>query len=150
MTTAAFQAPRSAPVLRPPQLRTVQFIASQPDYLDVFSPSGARDLPRADRWTAAVAAASVECLLGSRPVSQLARLLAPTVYDALAARIPFTNRLRGKAHPAVRPIATHVYPVAPGVFEGSCTVHDGERYRAAAMRVIDHRGRWKVVSLEVG
>lgn len=38
----------------------------------------------------------------------------------------------------------------PGTFEAACTVHDGQRYRAAALRVIDHRGRWKVVSLEVG
>lgn len=105
----------------------------------------------------ALAVASVEALVGRRSVAQLARWLAPGVYEALRARTGATLRAAGSAPtgPAgagrmavVR--ALRVCPVDAHVLEAAAVVDDGRRVRAVALRLETHRRAWRVTALEIG
>lgn len=111
----------------------------------------AGDPPEAAAWATQAARASVECLLGLRPSHQLVRWLAPPVYDALVSRVAVTARKKYLARPyTVRVREAIVSEIDARTREASCTVFDGERFRACAMRLREHRGRWLIVALEIG
>lgn len=114
-------------------------------------PAPPQDLPEAGTWASQLARASIECLLGLRPTHQLTRWLAPPVHEALVSRTTanaHTPRPRG-GH-TVRVRQAIVSEVDDRTREVSCTVFDGSRFRACAMRMREHRGRWLVVALEIG
>ncbi len=128
----------------------------------------ATELPDPTAVCCAVAHAAVEALHGTRPVQQLARLVAPQVYEQLAQRARVqqqvdrvngvTPRPRAGAAGAakVRPRAStrivnaRIMRVSPIAAEASIVLQDGARARAAALRVEEFRGRWRVSALQLG
>jgi len=99
-----------------------------------------------------LALASVESLVGRRPVAQLARWLTPGVFDALSARATVSARVLGPRAGArgvtVRQVTT--CRVDERVVEASAVVDDGLRVRALALRLEAHRRSWRVTALEIG
>jgi len=113
--------------------------------------TGPRPLPDAAQWSAAVAQTAVEGLLGLRPINQLSRWLATPVFQALARRAGLAQRVAGQARTSsVRIRSVVLSDVDDSRKEASVTLHDGTRFRAAALRVELHRGRWLVTALEIG
>jgi hypothetical protein len=102
-------------------------------------------------WCGAIVRAAVEALTGSRPTAQLGRWLTADLYDELARRAGLTMRIKGR--PMVRRQAVvrrvHVCRLGALVAEAAVVVHDGERVRAAAVRVEAHRGRWRATALDI-
>lgn len=107
----------------------------------------------------AVAHAAIESLRGIRPLTQLARSVSPEIFDALYARAQVraaARRLTGAAPTGQerqlrsRVRRARVVRIAPGIAEATVVVDDVDRVRAAAVRVEEHRGRWRVVVLEIG
>lgn len=105
-----------------------------------------------ERWAGALAVATTEVLVGSRPPQQLSRWYAQEVYAAIVRRAGLAVRLHGR--PARR---VHAHLVAlrscttpSGSHEVSAAVHDGTRVRAVALRVAPFGGRWRVDALVVG
>ncbi|WP_127573953.1 Rv3235 family protein [Georgenia faecalis] len=109
-------------------------------------------LPEPGPWAGALVRAAVEVLVGSRPAAQLARWCTAELYDSLARRAGLAVRILGR--PAVvhqaRVQRVLVCPVRPDVYEAAVVVHDGNRVRAAAVRLEAHRGRWRATALEIG
>lgn len=114
----------------------------------------------------AVAHAAVDAFHGTRPLSQLARLVSPGVYDQLSARARAqqeVNKVNGVAVPSraraqsgratratTRVLRARVLRVSPVAAEATVVVLDGSRVRAAALRVEEFRGRWRVSVLQIG
>lgn len=110
-----------------------------------------KPLPDPSQWAAAVTQSAVEGLLGLRPVNQLSRWLAGPVYDQLTRRAGLALRVCGPSRsPGVRIRSVVVSPVDDVSREVSVTLHDGTRFRAAAMRLERYHGRWLVTALEIG
>ncbi|WP_129339804.1 Rv3235 family protein [Cellulomonas endophytica] len=114
-------------------------------------------VPEADpaRTAGTLARAVVEVLAGTRPVAQLARWLAPGVYEELRVRTGLTLGVAGRGpvtsagtRPAVRRV--RVVPVDERSVEATVVVDQGTRVRAAALRLDAHRGQWRVTALELG
>lgn len=108
--------------------------------------------PAADRLAGAVARHAVEALLGARSPAQLARWLAPALYEALSRRVGLAARLQGRpprvSHVTVR--ATSGSSPVPYAREVTVVLHHDGRSRAAAVRLETFRGRWRAVALEIG
>lgn len=111
----------------------------------------------AHRWALTFGQASVEAILGDRPVHQLLRWATPPVYRELAyrARVVAQATLRqsgghGQCRPAVRPQVRQVRLcfVDAGVAEAALTVQYGPRVRAVAARLQHDGGRWVCTALE--
>ena len=104
----------------------------------------------------AVARAAMESLRGVRPLSQLVRSVSPEVFDALHAR--YQVREQARSRPGAPPVsqsrarvrAARIIRLGPSAAEASVVIDDADRVRAAALRVEEHRGRWRVVVLEIG
>ncbi|MEE6273419.1 Rv3235 family protein [Georgenia wangjunii] len=109
-------------------------------------------LPDPAPWAGSLVRAAVEVLVGTRPVSQLTRWLSADLYEALARRAGLAVRILGRPSTArqARIQHVHVCVVRPDVCEASVVVHDGQRVRAAAVRLEVHRGRWRATALEIG
>lgn len=104
--------------------------------------------PRREAGTLVCAAA--EALLGLRPAEQLARWTTPELFDALVRRAGLARRILGsgpRTHPVVRSV--HLEATASGACEAAVMLHDGERTRAAAARLVVRRGRWVLDRLEI-
>ncbi len=126
------------------------------------------ELPDPTAVCCAVAHAAVEALHGARSVQQLARLVSPHVYEQLAQRARVqqqVDRVNGvaprsragsagaaKARPraSTRIVNARVLRVSPVAAEASIVLQDGPRARAAALRVEEFRGRWRVSALQIG
>ncbi|MDD9207667.1 Rv3235 family protein [Georgenia sp. 10Sc9-8] len=114
--------------------------------------TGTEELPAPGPWAAALVRSAVETLLGARPAAQLARWLSLELYERLARRAGLAVRVQGRPR-AARPTTirrVHVCPVREGVVEATVVLHDGQRVRAAAVRLEAHRGRWRATALEIG
>lgn len=120
----------------------------------VVAPATRREV---HRWALAFGQASVEAVLGDRPVSQLLRWTTPAVHRELAyrARVVAQATLRqagghGQRRPAVRPQVrqARICFVDAGVAEVALTVQYGARVRALAARVELTDGRWLCSVLE--
>lgn len=103
-------------------------------------------------WSGSLVRAAVEALTGSRPVAQLARWLTADIYDSLARRAGLAVRIKGRPTLVRQAVVrrVHLCPISPLAAEASVVVHDGERVRAAAVRIEAHRGRWRATALEIG
>ncbi|MBE1877375.1 Rv3235 family protein [Myceligenerans pegani] len=112
------------------------------------------ELPDPTALVCRVARAAIEVLRGERPASQLARWTTAQVYDQLVARERLLSGTRaGRPRPvAPRVGVRRVRLVRLGTASAEATVvlHDGERVRAAAVRLEGRRGTWKVTCLELG
>ena len=104
----------------------------------------------------AVAHAATEILRGVRPLAQLVRSVSPEVHDQLEALARVRSAARGRRGSPPTPQSrsrvrrARVVRVAPGAAEATVIIDDVDRVRAAALRVELHRGRWRVVVLEIG
>lgn len=100
-----------------------------------------------------VCQATAETLLGLRPVSQLRRWLDIEVYSKVQERAEIMARHRVGAMVQPRPLAfrsERTCQAAPGSWEVAVVFSDELRTRACAMRLQAHRGRWRVVAMELG
>ncbi|MCR6647975.1 MAG: Rv3235 family protein [Cellulomonas sp.] len=99
-----------------------------------------------------LALASIESLVGRRPVAQLARWLTPGVYDALHARATASARVLGPRTGGRAVVVRNVRTcrLDERVVEASAVVDDGIRVRALALRLEAHRQSWRVTALEIG
>ncbi|WP_372594891.1 Rv3235 family protein [Actinotalea sp.] len=128
-------------------------------------------LPDPVQLCGAVALAAVEVLAGTRPLAQLTRWVTPGLLDQLAGRqrllapararraaevAAAANRAgpRPSAPPApaarARVRSVRVSRLGPTVAEGTVVLHDGDRVRAAAVRLEVHRRSWRVSVLQIG
>lgn len=104
----------------------------------------------------AVAHAATEALRGIRPLNQLARSVSPEVFDQLHARAQVRAAARNRRGAPPTPQSrsrvrrARTIRISPTVAEASVVIDDVDRVRAAALRVEEHRGRWRVVVLELG
>ena len=112
----------------------------------------AQPLPEPAPWAGAVVLGAVEALVGLRPPSQLARLLAPELYGPLARRARLAERVVGRPAHARRTQVrrVRVCRIDALTVEAAVVVHDGARVRGAAVRLEAHRGRWRATALEIG
>ena len=117
----------------------------------------AADSAQSQRQVVAVARvvcqATAETLVGLRPVTQLRRWLEAEVYHKVQQRAAIMARHR--AGLAVQPRTLHfrserACQPRPGCWEVSVVFSDELRARACAMRLEAHRGRWRVVAMELG
>jgi hypothetical protein len=92
--------------------------------------------------------ATVEAMRGGRPLAQLVRWVTPELYENLADLLP-TTRTTGPRRRA-RILSVHCCEVSPLVAEVTVVVHDGTRVRAAAVRLEEHRGRWRATLMQIG
>lgn len=98
-----------------------------------------------------IAQAAAEVLAGIRPVAQLTRWVTPEVFGALATRAAIVVRQRGRgAAPRVTVRRVRVCRLSQLVAEASVVLDDGDRVRAAAIRLESHRGYWRATVLEIG
>lgn len=117
------------------------------------SPTRRRELAT---WARTFAQASVEIVLGDRPVSQLVRWTTPHVHRDLAHRARVvaqaTVRQGAARRDAIRPQVGPVRLcfVRADAAEASFTVRYGARHRALAARLEERAGRWECVALEFG
>ncbi|MCB7137233.1 Rv3235 family protein [Cellulosimicrobium marinum] len=102
----------------------------------------------------AVVRAAIEVTRGERTVQQLARWVTPEIYDAIARRARLELDTPGGTPTAIRPVTVRrarVMRIGAGAAEATVVVDDGSgRVRAAAARVEERRGTWRVVALEIG
>lgn len=108
--------------------------------------TAADELPDPRRWTARLAQSALECLHGRRPLQQLVRWTAESVYRDLSRRAVALEEA-----PAVRPRirALRVCRVTPGVAEASVVVQVGEVARAVAVRLEADDGRWLCTAFDI-
>jgi hypothetical protein len=105
-------------------------------------------LPDPAEVARAIVVAAVEVLGGARPPSQLVRWLTPELHEHLTVE-------RAALGPHVEPVGrararrATVCRLAPEVAEATVVVHDGQKVRAAAIRLEVHRRRWRATVLEI-
>ncbi len=121
-------------------------------------------LPDPVQLCGAVALAAVEALSGTRPLAQLTRWVTPALLEQLGARFRLLGPAlaqhaaqvaAGNAGPSVpvtraRVRSVRIARIGTTVAEGSVVLHDGERVRAAALRLEVHRQHWRVSVLQIG
>lgn len=91
--------------------------------------------------------AAQEALTGARPLAQLTRWVTPELYGRLADALPSTRTTSGRRATV---LSVRAVPVSPTAAEVTVVLHDGQRVRAAATRVEEHRGRWRATALDIG
>jgi hypothetical protein len=137
---------------RPPELGSPAAVSRvRPVTRDTGAAPAEGPLPDPTRTCCAVVQAAVEGLRGARPLAQLVRWVTPEVYDGLALRARLvqsaaTAPSSGRA--GIRRV--RVFRIGDGAAEATVVVDDGPRVRAVAVRVEEHRGRWRATALEIG
>jgi hypothetical protein len=106
--------------------------------------TAAAQLPPAARAARVFATALVEVLTGRRPIGQLRRHTAPTVFAGLVNRVP-----AGWTTPA-HLMSVRLCQPADGIVEVSATIRSGARVRAIAFRIEGVDERWRVTALDIG
>lgn len=166
--TRGVPAPPRAAVPRAPEprrtLRKIQIGGPDPDLVraeEVLNqiderpaPEPEPDLPDPTSLVCRVARAAIEVLRGERPANQLARWTSAQVYDQLVTRERLMSAARGGVRrpsaPRIGIRRVRVMRLGPASAEATVVLHDGERVRAAAVRLEARRGTWKVTCLELG
>ncbi|XBH22026.1 Rv3235 family protein [Jonesiaceae bacterium BS-20] len=123
----------------------------------------ADQLPNPTRTACSIVNAAIEACNGTRPLHQLLGWVSPDVYEALSARAQVLAQRQqpGSAHRAPdrhtalgrttnRIIRARVVRISHLAAEATVIVDDGNRVRAAALRLEENRGRWQVTVLEIG
>lgn len=153
-------------VLLHPTTRSVLLAPVEEDWpVPAAQPASRTALPDPGRLAGAVVLAAVEVLRGTRPLAQLARWLTPEMFEQLATRPdvggprpagPARGATAGPGRPTPerrRPAtvrSVRVCRVSARVAEVCVVLHDGERVRAAAARLVAHRQHWRVAVLQIG
>ncbi len=143
------------PQLDPPETGPALVEPSRPGDLVAADPRQRAEL---DRFVRRYLSCAVEIASGDRPIAQLLRHTAPSVYHDLARRAqlvtaaagtsPSQGRGRGAVRPSMR--TAHTSLVQADSLEVAAHVRYGERSRAVAARFAIHDGRWQCVALEFG
>ncbi|MEZ0165543.1 Rv3235 family protein [Kineococcus sp. LSe6-4] len=118
------------------------------------------ELPEVTGWTKRYLVTLLEVLSGQRPTQQLLRWSSADIYSGVQRKAAVQARLRSRTRPAARGAvrAAHVSSLrvsfpGEGVAEVGAVLRDGDRVRAAALRVercTDRSGdRWRVTALEM-
>ena len=104
-------------------------------------------------WAARLGVAAFEILLGRRPASQLGRHIDARVAASLAAHATQYELLRKRRgnQPARQPQLASVKAFMPHseAAEVTLVMHDGERFRAVAMRLDAHGTKWIVTAFDI-
>lgn len=118
----------------------------------VWSNGAVSGPPPASTWAATLVRAAVEVLMGHRPAAQLNRWLEADLWTALNRRALLGVQVQGspRAPAPVHIRRVHPCQIGPAVWECAVVVHDGERVRAAAVRLELKRGRWRGTALRIG
>ena len=120
-------------------------------------------LPDPTQLCGAVALAAVEALAGARPLAQLARWVTPNVLDQLETRYRHlapararraataSRQAKDRGCPIPRALvrSARISRVSATVAEGTVVLYDGERIRAAAVRLEVRRQTWRVSVLQI-
>jgi hypothetical protein len=159
MTTMAAAADRLDPVTQP-----VARLSGPPRNLYLLPPVAPSNdgVPEAARIAATTAARGIaEALAGLRPVAHLAQSCDLPTYELLRRRVRWesTSSQHGDQHDVapqdggtrgrLRLLATHTQLVTDGI-EASTTFGLNGRVRAVGFRMEPHRGRWRLVALDLG
>lgn len=123
----------------------------------------ADQLPNPTRTACSIVNAAIEACNGTRPLHQLLGWVSPEVYEALSARAQVLtqreqprnshrtpDRLTALGRTTNRIIRARVIRISHLAAEATVIIDDGNRVRAAALRLEEHRGRWQVTVLEIG
>ncbi|MCF2705980.1 hypothetical protein I6E29_01680 [Arcanobacterium haemolyticum] len=109
------------------------------------------EAPKPAPIAAIIVIQAIEILLGHRPHQHLHHWLSREVYSTLVRRAGLAARIHGTA-PRIRAPYVHrlhlCMPVARAA-EVAIAVHDGNRLRAAAIRLEYRKGRWRGVALDI-
>jgi hypothetical protein len=108
-------------------------------------------LPDPRRWARRLLTGIFETAAGRRPLQQLAAMLSPSVAYGLSAdfeRAAQAGRRHWSHTARVRSI--RATQPAVGVAEICATIQVGDRVRAVALRVEEHRERWRCTRLQLG
>jgi hypothetical protein len=110
-------------------------------------PSG---LPDPAPWARRLLVGMIETAAGRRPLHQLNALLSPSVGHGLGAEFDRAAQ-QGTPHWLHRANIRSVRVTQPtdGVTELCATLDVGRRVRAVAMRLEEHRGRWRCTRLQL-
>lgn len=129
----------------PFDLTTVREVAWRP------TPPRPRGLPDPGAWGRRLVIGMIETAAGRRPLHQLGALLSPAVCRGLGADFERAAH-SGRPHWLHRATVRSVRVAEPveGVAELCATVETGRRVRALAMRIEEHRGRWRCTRLQLG
>lgn len=106
------------------------------------------DIPDASTWSAGLARAIVESLLGMRDRRQLERWMMPSLYAALK-HLRLDSASTGRSRRSCFPSAWRSDEIAPGVAESAVVVRGPQRSYAVALRLEAFRGRWMTTALEI-
>lgn len=96
--------------------------------------------------------AIAEVLLGTRSITQIQSWLLEDVWHVIRRRASLTHRAAdARRQPsAVRILRVHPCQVDERTCELSVVLHDGQRVRAAALRLTLHRRRWRAAAVRIG
>jgi Family of unknown function (DUF6459) len=156
----------SRPKRRQPNQPPLDLVDHERDYLELAAPNhrGVRattvkarwaarprpDLPNAEEWSATLALAVIQVLVGQRPAAQLNRWIVEEVLAAISMYQRRTLRVEGrKAVPAALR-SVHVQHPSPEVAEVSAHVLIGKQSAAMAFRLEALGDRWICTALQVG
>lgn len=106
------------------------------------------ETPDPETWSAGLARAIVEAVLGMREKRQLERWMVPSLFTALK-HLEFDEGARGRSRRACGPVAWRAVEVAPGTVESAVVVRGPSRTYAVALRLEAFRGRWMTTALEI-
>ena len=111
------------------------------------------ELPDPRPWAARIGVAAFEILLGRRPASQLAKHIDARVAASLAShatQYELQRRRRGN-QPVRQPQLSSVQAFRPHseAAEVTLVMHDGDRFRAVAMRLDAHGTKWIVTAFHI-
>ena len=109
------------------------------------------DLPDPARWSHRLLTGLAESAAGRRPMQQLSGLLTPSVSYGLTQDFEKANRSR-RRHWIAAARVSQVRASQPSehAAEVSATVRVGNRVRAIALRIEEHRGGWRCTRLQLG
>jgi hypothetical protein len=110
--------------------------------------------PGPDTLCANLARCVIEILAGARPLDQVGRWVSDSVYVHLLRRTVLAARARAvSAETPLRPRMRIGEPrlcfPSEGVVEGVVMVHQPGRSRAVAIRLEQHRSRWRATAINV-
>lgn len=112
-------------------------------------PTSTVDLPEPRGWAGQMALTTHQVVSGLRSPTQLARFVAPPVYESMVRR----RATAARRHLApVRPTRVRAVVASEprdGVVDASVVLFDGHRAQAVAMRMTGVDGRWLVTELQI-
>ena len=112
-------------------------------------PTSTDDLPEPRGWAGQMPLTTHQVVSGLRPPTQLARFVAPPVYESMVRRRATTARRHLAPVRPTRVRAVVASEPRDGVVDASVVLFDGHRAQAVAMRMTGVDGRWLVTELQI-